>query len=191
MVDRCRSIVRDSPVGVALAGMLVALFGLVTIIVAPVAFPTDRRAARTEDRGAAAPAEAHGPASSVTIGWVGDMTPGSQYGLPPADGRALFSAVRTALREPDLMVGNLEGTFSQGGVSKCGAGAPNCYAFQAPPANAGALRDAGFDLLNLANNHSFDYGPAGQRQTLTALNDAQLAFTGLPGQVRVLSRRGI
>jgi hypothetical protein len=189
MVDRCRDAVSSSPLGVLLCGALIALFGLVVIIVAPLAFAPGGSVAR----GAAAP---HHPraakrATSITIGWVGDITPGSQYGLPAAGGRQLFSAVRTLLREPDVMIGNLEGTFSRGGLSKCGAGAANCYAFQAPPANAHALREAGFDLLNLANNHSFDYGPEGQSETLAALNDARLAFTGLPGHVRVLRRRGI
>ncbi|MEA2268477.1 MAG: hypothetical protein QOC64_1087 [Solirubrobacteraceae bacterium] len=130
-------------------------------------------------------------ARTVTIGWVGDITPGSRYGLPADAGRALFARLRRALREPDLTVGNLEGTFSAGGTSKCGAGAANCFAFQAPLANAHALRDAGFDLVNLANNHSFDYGREGQSQTLKALYDARLTFTGLPAHVRVLTRRGI
>ncbi len=144
-------------------------------------------------RGRTAEAEAAPPkrAPTVTIGWVGDITPGSQYGLPASEGRALFAHVRPALRAPDLMAGNLEGTFSAGGASKCGLGAANCFAFQAPPANAGALRDAGFDIVNLANNHAFDYGPDGQWQTLEALYRAHLAFTGLPGHVRVLTRNGI
>src|ERR671939_275972 len=60
-------------------------------------------------------------ATTVTIGWVGDITPGSRYGLPASGGRALFAAVRRTLREPDLMAGNLEGTLSAGGASKCGA----------------------------------------------------------------------
>jgi hypothetical protein len=69
--------------------------------------------------------------------------------------------------------------------------AAGCFAFQAPPANAGALRDAGLDLVNLANNHSFDFGADGRMQTLRALTGAGVAFTGLPGDVRVLERRGI
>ncbi|HEX2102757.1 MAG TPA: CapA family protein [Solirubrobacteraceae bacterium] len=181
---------RSSPLGVLLGGALVGLFGLVTITVVPLAVGPDRIAER---RAAAAPppARAERRATSITIGWVGDITPGSRYGLPAAGGRGLFAAVRRALREPDLMAGNLEGTFSRGGVSKCGAGAADCYAFQAPPGNARALSEAGFDLVNLANNHSFDYGRDGQWQTLTALNAARIAFTGLPAHVRVLTRRGI
>jgi hypothetical protein len=191
MVDRCRGLVRSSPLGVLLGGVLVALFGLVTIIVAPLAFAPGRTVEPSTGAAPPPPRKPERRARSITIGWVGDITPGSRYGLPPAGGRGLFAAVGRALREPDLMVGNLEGTFSRGGVSKCGAGAADCYAFQAPPANARALRAAGFDLLNLANNHSFDYGREGQWQTLTALNAAKIAFTGLPAHVRVLSRRGI
>ena len=89
------------------------------------------------------------------------------------------------------MAGNLEGTLSTGGASKCGAGAANCFAFQAPPANARALGAAGLDVVNLANNHAFDYGEAGRTQTLGALTAAKVAFTGLPGDVRVLARRGV
>jgi hypothetical protein len=146
----------------------------------------------------AAPAEAaatHGRAAkgarTITIGWVGDVTPGSQYGLPAQNGRALFAHVRHALREPDLMVANLEGTLGLGGAAKCPPGTGTCFAFQAPPANAHALSHAGIDLVNLANNHSFDYGAEGQRQTLMALTAGHVAFTGLPGDVRVLERRGV
>jgi hypothetical protein len=147
----------------------------------------------------AAPAEAaalHGKAAkraarTITIGWVGDVTPGSQYGLPARGGRALFARVKAALREPDLMVANLEGTLGVGGAAKCPPGTANCFAFQAPPANARALSDAGIDLVNLANNHSFDYGAEGQRQTLMALTAGHVAFTGLQGDVRVLERRGV
>src|SRR6188472_4428472 len=51
-------------------------------------------------------------ASTVTIGWVGDITPGSQYGLPANGGAGLFAKVGRTMREPDLMAGNLEGTLS-------------------------------------------------------------------------------
>jgi poly-gamma-glutamate capsule biosynthesis protein CapA/YwtB (metallophosphatase superfamily) len=84
------------------------------------------------------------------------------------------------------MAGNLEGTLSTGGVSKCGpAPSPVCFAFQAPPGNAAGLADAGFDVLNVANNHAYDFGADGQAQTLAALDAAGLAATGTPGAVTV------
>ena len=56
-----------------------------------------------------------------------------------------------------------------------------------PPGSAGR----GFDLLNLANNHAWDFGAAGQRQTVDALKRHRLAHTGRPGEITVLRRRGI
>jgi hypothetical protein len=138
----------------------------------------------------AAAARPRAPAT-LTIGWVGDVTPGSQYGTPAGDGRALFAAVRPVLRRPDVMVADLEATLGAGGAAKCVAGTPHCFSFQAPPTTARALRWAGIDLVNLANNHSFDYGAEGQRSTLAALRDAGVGATGLPGEITVISRRGI
>src|SRR3954451_18384792 len=174
----------------AVAAIIAPAIAAVAIVLAPA--PGGAPAARAQ--AAATPHRQRASkerARTVTIGWVGDVTPGSQYGLPAQGGRALFAHVRKALREPDLMVANLEGTLGAGGPAKCPPGTANCFAFQAPPANARALSDAGIDLVNLANNHSFDYGAEGQRQTLMSLTAGHVALTGLPGDVRVLERRGV
>jgi hypothetical protein len=189
MAERCRRLIEFSPLRplLAVAVILVPAIAAVAIVLAPAPGPGDQAASA---QAAARPGRA-ARAKTLTIGWVGDVTPGSQYGLPVDGGRALFAHVRTMLREPDIMLANLEGTLSVGGGSKCPAGAANCFAFQAPPENARALRHAGIDLVNLANNHSFDYGAQGQAQTLNALTAAGVAFTGLQGDVRVLTRKGI
>jgi hypothetical protein len=126
---------------------------------------------------------------TFTIGWVGDTTPGSRYGLPPQHGRALFSKVRADLKTPDIMVGNLEGTFGSGGKSKGSSGAS--FSFQAPPSYAEALSWAGFDVMNLANNHAHDFLEAGMASTRRALKVAGIAYTGLPGQITVVERKGV
>jgi hypothetical protein len=125
----------------------------------------------------------------VTIGWVGDTTPGSRYGMPPQGGRALFAKVRALLEVPDIMVGNLEGTFGNGGKSKEGTGA--VFSFQAPPSYAAALPWAGFDLVNLANNHAHDFLEAGMASTQRALKAVGVAYTGLPGQISVVESQGV
>ena len=122
------------------------------------------------------------PAGVVTIAAVGDIVMGSTPNLPPGGGRSFFTGVQADLAG-DVVLGNLEGTLSTGGRAKCGAGSTNCYSFQTPPSYAAWLRKAGFTVLNLANNHAFDYGPSGQAQTLAALASQHLAHTGRPGEI--------
>ena len=112
-----------------------------------------------------------------------------KHGLP---GRpdSVFAPVRSSLAA-DLVTGNLEGTLGRGGPSKCGGGRSNCHAFQAPRSYAGVFRRAGFELLNLANNHSRDFGTPGLSQTRDALHDNGIAHTGLRGQVRHLVVNGV
>lgn len=53
------------------------------------------------------------------------------------------------------------------------------------PDAARNLSRAGFTLANLANNHSYDFGATGQRETIAALRRAGLRPTGSPGLVAV------
>lgn len=122
------------------------------------------------------------PTGIVTIAAVGDIVMGSTPNLPADGGRSFFDDVEADLAA-DIVLGNLEGTLSTGGSSKCGAGSSNCFSFQTPPSYAALLRKAGFTVMNLANNHAFDYGPGGLAQTLAALSKQRLAHTGRPGQI--------
>jgi len=122
------------------------------------------------------------PAGVVTIAATGDIVMGSTPNLPPDGGRSFFNGVKADLAG-DVVLGNLEGTLSTGGGSKCGSGSANCYAFQTPPSYAAWLKKAGYTIMNVANNHAYDYGPSGQTQTLAALAKQRLAHTGRPGQI--------
>jgi Bacterial capsule synthesis protein PGA_cap len=127
----------------------------------------------------------------VTLQWVGDIALSTQRGLPPGGlGRAL-APVAGQLRQADVTLGNLEGTLSAGGSSKCGRSvSADCFAFQAPPSTARGLRALGFDLVNMANNHSLDYGASGRAQTISALSRSGIAHTGLPGEITYLRVAG-
>jgi poly-gamma-glutamate capsule biosynthesis protein CapA/YwtB (metallophosphatase superfamily) len=134
-----------------------------------------------------------GPAAArpLTLQWVGDIALSTQRGLPPGGLQRALAPVEQQLRETDLTLGNLEGTLSVGGASKCGGlRNANCFAFQAPPSIAGALRSLGFDLVNMANNHSLGYGASGRAQTISALNRSGIAHTGLPGEITYLGAAG-
>lgn len=121
----------------------------------------------------------------ITVAFAGDI---ALLGSPPS---SLFAHVRGQLRRADVAIGNLEGTLSSGGGSKCKPGSKSCYAFQAPPRSAALLRGAGFDDLNVANNHAFDYGASGQQQTLRALTHYRLRWSGRPHQITVLRTHGV
>ncbi len=166
--------------GVTVAVLLVVLSGLRA--------PDD--AAAADALRPAAPARAH--ARAVTIGWAGDTVLGSRYGIPPDGGRGLLTGVLGELRRPDVMALNYEGTFGTGGAPKCPPEPTgSCFAFQAPPEHAPTLRWAGVDVVNLANNHAYDHGAEGQRQTLEALSAAGVPATGLPGHVEVVRTGGV
>ncbi len=132
------------------------------------------------------------PPGPVTLEWVGDMALSTERGLPPGGLGPALASVTGDLRAGDITLGNLEGTLSTGGVSKC-ASLPlgRCFAFQAPPSYALALRRVGFDLVNQANNHSMDFGASGRAQTVAALDRAGIAHTGFPGEIAYLRANGI
>lgn len=140
---------------------------------------------------AAVAAPALPPGRPVTIAWGGDTTLGSSFGLPPQDGFAVLRKVAPLLGAADISAVNSEGTYATGGTSKCGSPpSENCFAFRAPPQNTTALRRAGVDIVNLANNHAFDFGAIGLGQTVTALKRHRVAVTGRPGEITVLPLDG-
>jgi hypothetical protein len=143
--------------------------------------------------GGAAQARArHRSPPSITFQWVGDIALSAQRGLPAGGIKRALAPVRALLRSGDVTLGNLEGTLSVGGISKCSRlPAGECFAFQAPPSTAGQLRGLGFDLVNQANNHALDYGLPGRQQTIAALDRAGLANTGFPGEITVLRVAGM
>lgn len=128
------------------------------------------------------PARSAAAQSVITIAAVGDIVMGSTPNLPPDGGRSFFDGVAADL-SGDVVLGNLEGTLSTGGSSKCSSTSTNCFSFRTPPSYARWLKGAGFTVMNLANNHAFDFGPTGQAQTLAALRKHALLTTGRPGEI--------
>jgi hypothetical protein len=143
-----------------------------------------------EEREPAAKAAPKAPTGTFTFSAVGDVMMGSTPVLPRNDGKGYFADVRGAIRA-DVALANLEGTLSTGGASKCGTASSACFSFHTPPSYARRLREAGFTVLNLANNHAADFGPVGQEQTLAALDRQRLLHTGRPGEITVQTVRGI
>ena len=137
-------------------------------------------------RGGASTAPKVNSATRITIAAVGDTMMGTpQFGLPPANGRYLFAATDQYLKA-DVSIVDVEGTLTDAAPSKCGASSSECFAFTTPPSYASNLTAAGFNLANLANNHSFDAGAIGLTDTQAALAAVHLPDTGLPGQFAIM-----
>lgn len=121
-------------------------------------------------------------ADTLTIAAVGDIMMGSAYPnskfLPKDDAKGSFKAVLNKLRSADVSIGNLEGVLlDKGNTGKCKKGGA-CYAFRMPERYAAHLKNAGFDLLSVANNHSGDFGEKGRMQTARVLSREGIAFAG-------------
>jgi len=130
-------------------------------------------------------------AATITVSAVGDTIMAAAPNVPANNARGFFDEVREALRA-DLQMANLEEAITgDTGVSKCGGGSANCHAFRAPTACAQVLKDAGFGLLNLANNHTNDFGDTGAANTRDTLAGLGLAFTGPPGLIPVVTVKGV
>lgn len=138
--------------------------------------PAEKAEEKTEEKAATKPKIIH-------IGAVGDIMMGSNYpsaaSLPANDGKDVLAAVREYLEKPDIMFGNLEGVLlDKGGTPKPCGDSKNCYTFRMPQSYAQILKDYGFDLLSVANNHANDFGDGGRASTANTLKAINMPFAG-------------
>lgn len=66
-----------------------------------------------------------------------------------------------------------------------------CFAFRVPTSYATVLRDAGFDVLSIANNHAGDFGETGRRLTMAALDRAGIYHSGPVGDIASWETHGL
>ncbi len=137
------------------------------------------------------------PDSLYSVVMVGDMMLGTNYpsesSLPPNDGKDILSDPAEILSSGDVTIGNLEGTLlDKGGTPKQCGDPSNCVAFRMPEHYAGYIKSAGFDMMNLANNHSGDMGDIGRKSTQSTLKEHGLKFAGhLTCSTAVFEKDGI
>jgi hypothetical protein len=117
----------------------------------------------------------------VTIAAVGDTMVGSVYpsraAMPPEDGRRVFERVKDLWAGSDIVMGNFEGTVCSDPASAKALGS-HSYRFLMPLESLAIYKDAGFTVLNVANNHAMDAGLPARLATLAGLNEAGIAHGG-------------
>jgi poly-gamma-glutamate synthesis protein (capsule biosynthesis protein) len=94
-----------------------------------------------------------------------------------------FVATRKYLASGDLCIANLEAPFTEGGTPF-----QKKYNFKVPPPYVTGLKTAGIDIVNLANNHTMDYGAHGLRRTIETLDSAGIGYCGAGDNIATASQ---
>ena len=113
-------------------------------------------------------------AGSVTLAFAGDVHFTGRTARLLTDPATAFGPIATVLKSADFTALNLETAVTSGGTPQ-----PKTYHFRTVPAAFTALRDAGVDLVTMANNHVLDYGQAGLADTLAAARAAGFPYVGI------------
>ena len=119
----------------------------------------------------------------ITVIGVGDIMLGSNYpskNLLPKNDYNILTDTEKILQDADITVGNLEGTlFDEGGTPKSCSDPSLCFVFRTPSKYGQYLKEAGFDYLSIANNHSNDFGDEGISKTMKNLDELGIKYTGI------------
>lgn len=91
----------------------------------------------------------------------------------------LFAQFRDQWANHDVVFGNLEGPI----VTRHRPTPTGSFSFSFPSSTAGVLRDVGFTVLALGNNHGLDQGEAGFTQTKELLDAVGIRSAGHPRDI--------
>lgn len=114
---------------------------------------------------------------------AGDLCPGDHYfslghgtGSRLAAGVNPFSEIQSLLSDADMRIANLEGPLSR--TSSQAAG-PEANVFRGPPIAASIIKQAGIDIVHIANNHILQHGVEAFQATLELLEELGISAVGL------------
>lgn len=132
---------------------------------------------------------------SLTVSVVGDCTLGTDetfsydtslnayYDSYGKD--YFFQNVKSIFQEDDLTIANMEGTLTTLDTRE-----EKQFAFKAPPEYAQILSSGSVEAVNMANNHSHDYGEQSYTDTLSALDQENIVHFGYD-ETAVMDVKGI
>jgi poly-gamma-glutamate synthesis protein (capsule biosynthesis protein) len=120
-------------------------------------------------------AQTGGSGARVRMAFVGDvlLADGVEKLMQQNGFDYPYTGVSSLLKEPDLTIANLETPVTERGDRQTKE-----YVYRSSPKALPALKEAGVDIVNTANNHIKDYGTVGMLDTLDALNKVGIAHVG-------------
>ena len=138
-----------------------------------------------------APTEASNQPLDITLAFAGDLSLADNYVVmdyyhnEAADDLAncIDSAYIKRMNDADVMWINNEFCYSNQGSPIPG----KAYTFCAAPENVSILKELGVDIVGLANNHVYDFGPEAFADTLATLRGAEIAYVGAGADIKEAS----
>lgn len=98
---------------------------------------------------------------------------GGDIAINRAEAKGAFGRLIPLLRESDVSFANLELPLYHGGKP-----APEKILLRGAPEMAGALTEAGFDVMAFANNHVLDYGEDAFAETMSLMDSLEIPLVG-------------
>jgi len=110
-------------------------------------------------------------------------------------GDFIFSCIDPVLEGNDLVVANLEGPITGSSSRSVGSAiaSPDNFTFTFATSTAQMLAEHNIRLVNIGNNHIYNFGTDGVLSTMAALTDAHVGYFGDPLSASVAERsfRGV
>ncbi len=129
--------------------------------------------------------------AEVTLAFTGDINFSEGYvttkhlDRSPNGIQDCFSEDLLALmNDMDIMMVNNEFTYSTRGKALAG----KAYTFRADPSRVKLLEAFGTDIVSLANNHVYDFGPEALLDTISTLDEANIPNIGAGANIKDASK---
>ncbi|MCO5496168.1 CapA family protein [Enterococcus innesii] len=170
-----------------IAGLSTALLaitlGVIYLVIQAIGIPEQRLTAESTKptktmQESSSSTETKPEVKTITVTASGDMLYHTPVYLSAYDGKRYdfdndFEQVKPLIASADLALGDFEGTINP---NKPLGGFP---LFNAPIDAVASIKDAGFDVIDLAHNHILDTGIEGIKTTAAAFHDQDLATIGV------------
>ena len=169
---------KQRSVGICIAGLIAAVILVALLVFAGLSF---FRSTHSETQIGTAEYDLVEPDKDYTISIVGDISLADNWEVMPWYDRRgkgvngiLSDEVLKIMRESDFMVANSEFTVSNRGTKTPG----KYYTFRAKPERLSIYGDMGVDLVTLANNHVYDFGPTAFNDMLESFEAIKMPYVG-------------
>lgn len=160
------------------AGKSTLLFSVLAIFVVGTyyLFQTAMDRAHTNPNTQPAPDNTVNQKTSVQLTFVGDimMSGNVEKTLLANSYDYPYKHVSSLFLQDDITIANLETPITETGV----AAQNKAYVYKSSPLAVPAMKNAGIDVVNLANNHSMDQGVPGLLDTFDALDKNRIEYVG-------------